>query len=87
MRISLLVGDQQAPNLNRIFGYSRNSERHIGYLHWISIMVGNVHIIKHHQHNPVLPMEICHTRNIMTLITLLHQMTTITILTEQNNLA
>ena len=50
--ISLLVGDQQAPNLNRIFGYSRNSERHIGYLHWISIMVGNVHIIKHHQHNP-----------------------------------
>ena len=46
-----LHGDQQAPNLNRILGYSQNSERNIEYLHWIFIMVGNVHIIKH-QHNP-----------------------------------
>ncbi len=31
--ISLIV-DQQAQNLNRILGYSQNSERHAGYLTW-----------------------------------------------------
>ena len=61
--ISLLVGDQQAQNLNRILGYSQNSERNIEYLHWIFIMVGNVHIIKHHQHNPV-PKWKCVTQEI-----------------------
>jgi len=30
--ISLLVGDQQAQNFNRILGYSQNSQKHARYL-------------------------------------------------------